>query len=559
MNDTPLFAVLPYVKTSGPVVIRGIQFRSSTDLAGLPPSLQDQLTPLLSMFFLRDDLRILRMTYTCLESTLDQEHALQFLQRLHEAQTLIAYLYSAPHPTSGEPFLHLEHSSLYLLAPDKVSSSDAELNEHLVEDLASSASSPQENVPVQPSTQLPRRVPGYTGRLNGNTFVSVAAGKRIYAPPPHFWLNVSQDLRHDLERIRYESRYWALNHIIAATDAAQPEAQERVFTALDWHNLSTSMGISEDAALVYLAIAFESLLKLEPGEELSKRFKETILILLGPVPRLDSWLEQFYRARSKIVHEGMAPEVMFYATEKDRLSKVWNGKEEAIAYRSLITYGRHIFRLCVNAILTGALLAEQSGLAALFVHNQQRLERICESLSNTSTPAEARLRSIAREVLALKEYQFDASKLVRLETILGAGKRILQAFLDTNPVVSVEVATLLQNMHLDASTIDETSAYVEQLLAEIRKPYQNTPQQLRGIQEDTLGVVWNFLEYAEGALLDWQIQHFERKQPSVGQTPQGQPPDTDQSAQEESAEVQALGERTSEERAPDEQTREQQG
>lgn len=549
VEDRPLFAILPFLKTSEPVVIRGIPFHSTTDLAGLPTALQDQLVPLLSMFFLHDNLRIRRMTYACLESTLDLERMQQFQQHLREAQTLIAYLYSAPHPTFGDPFLQLEHSSLYLLQPDSIFPSDAELDQQLVEQVTGDASLIHEASSIQ-EENLMRRVPGYTGYLNWNTYVSVALGQRLHAPPPHFWLNISQDLKREFERLTYEDRFWALTQFMSSTEAVQAETQDRIFTALNWHNLSTTAGISEEAALVYLAIAYESLLKLDPGEKLSQRFEETILILLGLIPGLDSWLKQFYTARSKIVHEGTAPKLMFQVGGSER-GKRSSGKEEALAYRSLTTYGRHIFRLCLSTILTGAILAERAGLASLFVHNQQRLETICEYLTKNSDAPEKKLRKLAKDVLDLKKFHFVASDHVRIETVIGTGKLLIQTYLKTAPQVPLEIATLLQNTRLDAGDVEETYAYVKLLLAEIRKPYQNAPHN-RGIpQEDLLGVVWSFLEYAEGALRGWLIRHYPINQPA-GQDTEGTTPDVSKSIEGEGNQEQRTKEITAKEQPSEE-------
>jgi len=46
-----LFAILPYLKTSGTVTIRGIDFRSSTEVDSLArPTKQQAPTPLISRF-----------------------------------------------------------------------------------------------------------------------------------------------------------------------------------------------------------------------------------------------------------------------------------------------------------------------------------------------------------------------------------------------------------------------------------------------------------------------------------------------------------------------------
>ncbi len=67
MGITELFAVLPYLKTSAPVDIRGIRFRSSRDREGLPDKAREHLTNLFSLFFLRADHRISAITYAHLD------------------------------------------------------------------------------------------------------------------------------------------------------------------------------------------------------------------------------------------------------------------------------------------------------------------------------------------------------------------------------------------------------------------------------------------------------------------------------------------------------------
>src|SRR5207244_3748431 len=151
----------------------------------------------------------------------------------------------------------------------------------------------------------------------------------------------------------------------------------------------------------------ESLLNLKQGDE-SKKFQETVQSLLGSVPRLDSWLEQFYRARSKIVHEGIWTHLMFYPVDRKRYSDILKSKEEEMPYRNLTTYGRHIFRLCLNTILPGAIMAEDANLSSLFVHNQERLQSMCSRLSNRTIDAQERLLSISRDAQDLQQYLIES-------------------------------------------------------------------------------------------------------------------------------------------------------
>lgn len=67
MGITGLFAILLYLKTSGPVDVRGIRFRSSKDLEALPGQTKEHLTGLFSLFFLRANHRISEMTYARLD------------------------------------------------------------------------------------------------------------------------------------------------------------------------------------------------------------------------------------------------------------------------------------------------------------------------------------------------------------------------------------------------------------------------------------------------------------------------------------------------------------
>ena len=92
MSITELFAVLPYLKTSGPVDVRGIRFRSSKDLDGLPDQTKEHLSSLFSLFFLRINHRISEMVYARLDFTAGAEGFDDALMRLRQAHALIGYL-----------------------------------------------------------------------------------------------------------------------------------------------------------------------------------------------------------------------------------------------------------------------------------------------------------------------------------------------------------------------------------------------------------------------------------------------------------------------------------
>src|SRR5256885_805748 len=118
MNKKDVFVIFPYLKTTNPILLRGIVFRSSDDLEGLSLEQQEHLKTLFAMFFLRNNLRIKRMIYACVELGEDAKINQNLEQRLYEAQILINYRYA-----SGDLVLHQEHASMYTFTTTKVSPS----------------------------------------------------------------------------------------------------------------------------------------------------------------------------------------------------------------------------------------------------------------------------------------------------------------------------------------------------------------------------------------------------------------------------------------------------
>jgi hypothetical protein len=174
---------------------------------------------------------------------------------------------------------------------------------------------------------------------------------------------------------------------------------------------------------VSLAIALETLLALEKGDRLTARFKEAVTTLVGPVPRLDEWLNQFYDARSGAVHEG----------EPESLNFLIPGPQKrSFPHRNLIVYARRIFRICLSAALSGILLAKKTGLPTLLVHNNERLTDICSRLSGGGS-AENRLASVERIIEELHECEtltMGPELEENLEKLFGATKLMILAYLD---------------------------------------------------------------------------------------------------------------------------------
>lgn len=476
-----IFAFFPYLKTSRPVYYRGLVIRSSDDRTGLPSDAVQHLENLRSMFFLRDNLRIQKMSYA-FHASEDETSTIGFVQRLAEFQTLVCFIYSTPHPAFVDPFLRYEHSSLYFLQPKRISKYLI-LNDHNVEIL-----------PEAECLEIDEReeVEGYEGRLNNRSYFWVAKGSRIFPPTVSLWLNISQNLHADLNyRLKQSHRHQSVLEYFTAREESST-LDERILTAITWYNRSIEIDIDEEVALVNLAIAFESLLDLESGEKVTARFKEAVGLLVGGVPRLDSWLIQFYNARSKVIHEGKSQNLMFVAADDPK--KCPDASE--LTYRSLVSYGRQIFRVCVATILTGASLAEQLRLSSLLVTNQQRLERICRALSKGERTAAERIAATNQDVRDVETYKFVSEKGLKIDQLIGTAKLMVQQFLDLSPD---EPSDLIEQMR-DFAEVDSEDQYrALSLLKEIRDGFKVvgasqpfSPADIRSIVASLIDSVWHY-------------------------------------------------------------------
>lgn len=418
------FAFFPYLKISEPVHYRGLTIKSSDDSADLPSDAIRHLETLRIMFFLRDHLQLQKMSYA-FHTVSEEFSASEFTRQLLEFQALVRFIYSTPDPTFGDPFLRYEHASLYLLQPKQVSKYLL-VSDHNVEILPEA-----QNLEFDSRSETE----GYEGRLNNESYFWVTRGSRIFPPTVRLWLNISQDLSLDFNYRLSQSRLYKPIVGYFATRKKNDNLGERILTALTWYNRSIGIDIDEGVALVNLAIAFESLLDLEAGEKVTTRFKEAVGLLVGDVPRLDSWLTQFYEARSQIVHEGRSASLMFVATDEPKKTS----KNPELEYRSLVSYGRQVFQVCVATVLTGAQIAERLKLASLLVTNQQRLERICQGLSKEGEAPTDRIVAASQDVRDIETYRFVAEKGLKIEQLIGTAKLMIQQYLDCAPDESSEL------------------------------------------------------------------------------------------------------------------------
>jgi len=435
------FVVLPYLKTSEAITVRGVQFRCSTDLGSLPVSTQQHLSTLFSMFFLKDELRIKQMSYAYFN--LDNAKDFDVInKRLSEVHQLLAYLYSSPHPTLLDPFLKEEHANLHIFTPEPIS-------QYLIYPEDRNLECVSSEFPY-PRPDKRHEMPGYTGTLNNGSITWVTKGSRIYPPSGHFWLNLSQDLYPDLLSGSSSSHGGGVWSLLETGEPRLGPIEDRIFVALKWYNRSNSIYVSDEAALLHLAIAFESLLSLEQAPQITQRFKESVRLLVGPVPKLETWADQFYDARSRIVHEGSGADLVFYAMRA--------GSKLSAQYRSLVALGRSIFRICLNAVVAGADMACKTGLASLLTTNQERFENICKVLTNVKPDFPDALMSLRKEITDIDEYKFVPEDNLKIDTMLTANRLAAQYFISKNPNVSPELLSLLSNL---ANTTPSSDGFIE--------------------------------------------------------------------------------------------------
>lgn len=352
-------AVFPFLKTSAPVEIGGYTFRSTKDVGGLPPEQGKAIGEIAQMLFARNNLRVKSASYAILP-TLEVHSGDLRLGHLAHLRDVVAYFYAAPHDVLEDVFLPPEEISLVLFTPSRVSIFLTRPEYH------TESAEPM----TGPEPDSFHNVPGYNGLYNFRHAFWIEPGSRLYGPKPHMTLNISQDLYVDFEhRMTGRPDYNLLLGLLTRSDTP---ASSRIFSALHWFNAANERGLDQSQALLDLAIAFETLLRL-PENSKTDRLVDAISLLLGRTERLDNWAEQFYAARSRVAHEGEVRDRYFYARDTGK-------RQVSDIFGSLMLYGRQIFQLCVGTVLVGIDLADRADLQEKFVTNNERYQKICNLL-----------------------------------------------------------------------------------------------------------------------------------------------------------------------------------
>jgi hypothetical protein len=327
-------------------------------------------------------------------------------------------------------------------------------------------------------------VEGFAGLYNFRHHFWVAKGSRLYGPQPNLTLNISQDLNLDLQRAaagRYD--YQLLGKIL---QKPRTESSTRIFTAVRWFNAANQRGNDEATSIVNLAIAFEALFGL-PGSEKTDRLIDAISLLLGRVPRLDEWASQFYRARSRIVHEGSAQQLRFV------VGRSRNNRSEEL-YHSLLNYGWQVFQLCLGTLLVGNDLAEKYGMEEKLVTNRERFQMICKVLSNNSIGASERFARISPTVTAIERYRFVPENDLQLEGMIGAARLAANTLLKQDEEIPQELKTrmkLLADAKKSKDHVNELEA-----IQNVDRAFDGIPQPIKAsggeVVRNLVRIVWQY-------------------------------------------------------------------
>lgn len=424
-------AVFPYLKTSSTVRIAGVEFFSCTDTSQLTDQQKNELIEIQNMLYLRDDTKIQDSTYAICPYNDDVERNERF-NHLENIQALVAYAHASPRHEFGDLGLWNEYSSLLVFTSGHVSIYQVYPDYEKEKDEA--------------RFELDDRyeLAGYQTLVNFQNSLTVINGSRIYTSNTLSVLNLSQDLKF-MPQLR--EKVVGVQLFEDLLNWNPDDLQLQITRAVKWFNKGNAKEINNDEAILYISIAFETLLRL-PKEQKTAQFVESITLLLGRTSGLDLWARQFYNARSNIVHEGFTEELRF---------KTYNNKNEK--YQSLISYARRIFQLCLTTILTGAKLARDFNLEDQFITNEQRFNQICRLLSDNDIDAEKRWANVLPIIDLIDRYRYVPESDLQIKTIVGAMKQIAKVILEVKPTNPLKEE--LQKL----STISISKDHLEELEA----------------------------------------------------------------------------------------------
>ena len=476
-DKTYSVVVFPFLKTSRPVHLGSLVFRSTDDLDGLPDDQAASVAEIADMLFALSNQRIEVASYAISDRIdLDSRSTPARLEEFGDIEAVVAYLYASPRHEFNDLFLTPENASIVVLTPNRVAEGLLRLRFNVV----------NVDEPVDLEADSAGFVDGYDGVIGLRHHFWVAPGSRVYGTTPHPVLNISQDLALDVERSWARADYRLLFELLMDR-YRETDLRNRVFTAVRWFNRANSEHREKAESFICLAVALETLLRL-PHDAKKTRFVDAIALLLGRVPRLEDWATQFYEARSRAVHEGNVGEVAFVT--QSTLSK----QTEAITYQSLLAYGREVFQLCLGTVLTGASLSSRADLEAKLIANSERFATVCRTLNDASLPLVARLKRLESLACEIDRYRYVPDTGLDKAAMLGACRAAAKVVIDSG----AEIAEGLRDAIGAMANAPRTDNHLERLEAlrtlvdEIEKQKDLTKLEIYGMIT-LVKTTWSYL------------------------------------------------------------------
>lgn len=462
------FVFFPYLKTSKAVTFLGVTLYPFENLSNLPPDLLKPIKSIGECFYMTDNYQIKNMAVATIKERYDLAD-FGFNQKLHKSylkimqiQELFLYIYSNLHPTFLDPFLDRALCNVFVFR-----------NEPDVVDLYSS----NDNLRYTGEKKLTKQSfkNGFSGLLNGKNYISLTKNNKIYPPTCTFNQNYSQDLALLKVGITEDSEF---NFINNDSKLSLIMNNTRLLKSMQWYNRSNNKSLSNEEQLINLSIAFEGLLDLERAKGITNRFKDAILIVLGNNKKLESWADQFYLARSEIVHRGSASELFYDTSPKQNTMK---------RYRQLTSYGRIIFQILFNSVATGEYFKTITGLHDLFTTNQERFEILITNVRNSSDISETMLSS-EELIQKIEDFSFIREENLLIPTILTAVSLPLERMIEKfNP----EDQKLLK-FFIEEKKIEEKLLFFEEVRNSLKKHKVSEKNALL-ILKKLVKVAWSYL------------------------------------------------------------------
>src|ERR1700733_10267041 len=111
-------AIFPFLKTSVPVTIGRLTFRSTEDTSSLNANQARSVAEVAEMLFLQNDLRVKSASY-CIIPFIELDGPGVALEKLKRLRTVVGYCYAIPPQIFGHPHLHYEDASLVIFSPGR--------------------------------------------------------------------------------------------------------------------------------------------------------------------------------------------------------------------------------------------------------------------------------------------------------------------------------------------------------------------------------------------------------------------------------------------------------